>query len=260
MLKNIFTEKIKIKDIPLASMDTIDLTRVPQHIAIIMDGNGRWAKEQGKIRTFGHSAGAQTLRSIVKIANQVGVKVLSVYAFSTENWKRPVTEVNFIMKLLSTYLTAELDELNEYNVKMRFMGSREGLPVAVQKKMDHALEITKNNTGIILNVAINYGGQDEIIRAVRNIAELAKEGKLDPAAINKETIEDNLYSSQLPPPDLLIRTGGDLRVSNFMLWQIAYAEIWTCKTYWPAFTQEEFLEAIKSFQGRDRRYGGLNKK
>lgn len=260
MLKDIFTKRIKIKDIPLAATDSIDLHNVPKHIAIIMDGNGRWAKEQGKVRTFGHSAGAQTLRSIVKIAKVVGVKVLSVYAFSTENWKRPVTEVNFIMTLFSKYLTAELEELNENNVQMRFMGSRKGLPQAVQKKMDHALEMTKNNTGIILNVAINYGGQDEIIWAVQNIAVAVKAGKLEPENITKELFEDNLYSKELPPPDLLIRTGGDLRVSNFMLWQIAYAEIWTCDTYWPAFTQEMLLKAIESYQKRDRRYGGLNKK
>jgi undecaprenyl diphosphate synthase len=260
MLKDIFTKRIKIKDIPLAATDNIDLNNVPQHVAIIMDGNGRWAKEQGKIRTFGHSAGAQTLRSIVKIAEAVGVKVLSVYAFSTENWKRPITEVNFIMNLLSEYLTGELDELNEYNVKMRFMGDKDALPKAIQKKMDYAIKITENNTGIILNVAINYGGQDEIIRAVKNIATLVQQGKMEPKDINKEVIENNLYSRQLPPPDLLIRTGGDLRVSNFMLWQIAYAEIWTCQTYWPAFTQENFLEALESYQKRDRRYGGLNKK
>ncbi len=260
MLKKVFAKKTKIKDILLATTDTIDLNNVPKHIAIIMDGNGRWAKEQGKIRTYGHSAGAQTLRSIVKMADKVGVKILSVYAFSTENWKRPITEVNFIMKLLIKYLTAELDELNEYNVKMRFMGSREGLPQAVQEKMDYALKMTENNTGIVLNVAINYGGQDEILRAVKNLAAMAKEGKINPDKITKEIFEDNLYSRQLPPPDLLIRTGGDLRVSNFMLWQIAYAEIWTCRTYWPAFTQEMLLEAIKSYQQRDRRYGGLNKK
>jgi undecaprenyl diphosphate synthase len=260
MLKNFFAKRIKIKDIPLAATDNIDLSNVPKHVAIIMDGNGRWAKQQGKIRTFGHSAGAQTLRSIVKIADVVGVKILSVYAFSTENWKRPVTEVNFIMELLSDYLTAELDELNEYNVKMRFMGDKDALPPAIQKKMEHAIKITADNTGLILNVAINYGGQDEILRAVRKIASKVQQGEIKPEAIDKKLFEDNLYSRQLPPPDLLIRTGGDLRVSNFMLWQIAYAEIWTCQTYWPAFTQENFLEAIASYQQRDRRYGGLNKK
>ena len=260
MLTDIFTKRTKIKDIPLAATDNIDLHNVPQHIAIIMDGNGRWAKEQGKVRTFGHSAGAQTLRSIVKIAEVIGVKVLSVYAFSTENWKRPVTEVNFIMELFSKYLTAELDELHEYNVKMRFMGDKDALPSAIQKKMDYAMKVTEKNTGIILNVAINYGGQDEIIRAVKQIASSVQHDQLNINDINKKMFEDYLYSRELPPPDLLIRTGGDLRVSNFMLWQIAYAEIWTCQTYWPAFTQELFLEAIQSYQKRDRRYGGLNKK
>lgn len=260
MLKNLFRPSGKIKNDPPAEIVDIDLANVPNHIAIIMDGNGRWAKAQGKPRTFGHNAGAKTLRTIVKFADRLGVKVLSAYAFSTENWKRPITEVNFIMELLSRYLTDEIDEFNANNVQVRFMGSREGLPEIVQKKMDYALNATKNNTGIILNLAINYGGQAEIIHAVHNIAEQVKNGVLNPEDIDAALLEDNLYSRQLPPPDLLIRPGGDLRVSNFMLWQIAYAEIWTTETFWPAFTQEMLLDAIRSYQKRDRRYGGLNTK
>jgi len=164
------------------------------------------------------------------------------------------------MELLSRYLTDEIDEFNENNVQVRFMGSREGLPKVVQEKMDYALKATCNNTGIILNLAINYGGQAEILHAVQSIAQQVKDGKLEPQAIDIQMVEDNLYSRQLPPPDLLIRPGGDLRVSNFMLWQIAYAEIWTTDTYWPAFTQEMLLDAIRSYQKRDRRYGGLNSK
>ena len=250
----------KVKNDPPIPVSDVDLNNIPQHIAIIMDGNGRWAKAQGKPRTYGHNVGAKTLRTIVKFANSLGVKVLSAYAFSTENWKRPITEVNFIMDLLSRYLTDEIDEFNENNVQVRFMGSREGLPEVVKQKMDYALQATKDNTGIILNLAINYGGQAEIVHAVQNIAELVKDGRLEPKDIDIELFEDNLYSRQLPPPDLLIRPGGDLRVSNFMLWQIAYAEIWTTETYWPAFTQEMLLEAIRSYQKRDRRYGGLNAK
>jgi len=258
MFKNIFTNSTSTKNIPVVEIKDLDRERMPQHIAIIMDGNGRWAKAQGKPRTFGHNQGAKTLKNIVRFADKLGVKVLSAYVFSTENWKRPITEVNFIMELLSRYLTNEIDEFNENNVQVRFMGSREGLPEVICKKMDHALEATKNNTGIILNLAINYGGQAEILQAVRGIAEQVKNCQLEPSEINKVVFENNLYSRQLPSPDLLIRPGGDFRVSNFMLWQIAYAEIWTTESYWPAFTQEMLLEAIRDFQKRDRRYGGLN--
>lgn len=239
------------------NIDGLDMNNIPKHIAIIMDGNGRWAKAQGKVRTFGHQAGAETLKTIVRAADKLGVKVISAYAFSTENWKRPVTEVNFIMELLSRYLTNEIDEFNENNVQVRFIGSRQGLPDIVQRKMDHAVETTKNNTGIILNLAINYGGQAEILHAVRTIAAEAAAGSLDVADIDNKVIEEHLYTNGLPAPDLLIRPGGDLRISNFLLWQIAYAEIWTTKAFWPEFTPDHLVEAILSYQGRERRFGGL---
>lgn len=235
----------------------IDLEKVPQHIAIIMDGNGRWAKAQGKPRTFGHQAGAETLKNIVKTADKIGVKIISAYAFSTENWKRPVTEVNFIMELLSRYLTSEIEEFHKNNVKVRFMGSREGLPETVKKKMEYAEKVTADNTGIVLNLAINYGGQAEILHAVQNIVSDVQSGLLQVEDINSQKFEDYLYTRGLPAPDLLIRPGGDLRISNFMLWQIAYAEIWTTEVYWPAFTPEMFLEAVKAYGERERRYGGL---
>ena len=240
-------------------VDTLGLNpqRIPAHIAIIMDGNGRWAKAQGKVRTYGHQVGAQTLKTIVRFAGQIGVKAITAYAFSTENWKRPVTEVKFIMELLSYYLTAEIDELNANNVQMRFSGSREGLPPAILKKMDAAVATTKNNTGIILNLAINYGGQAEILQAIQRIAADTEKGLLKVEDIQAETFENYLYTAGLPAPDLLIRPGGDNRISNFMLWQIAYAEIWTTDAYWPAFTPEMFLQAIKEYQGRERRFGGL---
>lgn len=239
------------------NIDGLDMNNIPKHIAIIMDGNGRWAKAQGKVRTFGHQAGAETLKTIVRAADKLGVKVISAYAFSTENWKRPVTEVNFIMELLSRYLTNEIDEFNENNVQVRFIGSRQGLPGIVKRKMDHAVETTKNNTGIILNLAINYGGQAEILHAVRTIAAEAAAGSLDVADIDNKVIEEHLYTNGLPAPDLLIRPGGDLRISNFLLWQIAYAEIWTTKAFWPEFTPDNLVEAILSYQGRERRFGGL---
>ena len=260
MFKNLFTEAGKIKNDPLLAAHNVDMNNIPKHIAIIMDGNGRWAKAQGKPRTYGHNVGAKTLRTIVKFANSLGVKVLSAYAFSTENWKRPITEVNFIMELLSRYLTDEIDEFNENNVQVRFMGSREGLPKVVQEKMDYALKATCNNTGIILNLAINYGGQAEILEAVKKVAAEVKKGLLTIDEINLKSFEGYLYTKDLPPLDLLIRTGGDFRVSNFMLWQIAYAEIWNTGIYWPDFSGEIFLQAVQDFQKRDRRFGGLNTK
>jgi len=260
MLNTLFNKGNKSSNVPMPSIIGIDLERVPQHIAIIMDGNGRWAKQQGKPRTYGHTVGAQTLRTIVRFADKLGIKVISAYAFSTENWKRPITEVSFIMELLGHYLTSEIEEMNANNVQMRFMGSREGLPKIICEKMDHAMQATKNNTGVILNLAINYGGQAEILQATRLLAEKVLKKELQPSDIDGKVFEDCLYSRQLPPPDLLIRPGGDLRVSNFMLWQIAYAEIWTTKIYWPAFTPEMLVEAIRDYQKRDRRFGGLNKK
>ena len=257
MFKGLFQTKSKAKNPVVVDTTGLDMNNIPQHIAIIMDGNGRWAKAQGKVRTFGHQAGAETLKTIVRAADKLGVKVVSAYAFSTENWKRPVTEVSFIMELLSRYLTNEIDEFNENNVQVRFIGSREGLPEIVKQKMDHAIEATKDNTGIILNLAINYGGQAEILHAVRSIAAEAAAGKLAVEDIDNKVVEDHLYTQGLPAPDLLIRPGGDLRISNFLLWQIAYAEIWTTKTFWPDFTPDHLVEAILAFQGRDRRFGGL---
>lgn len=235
----------------------LDMNNIPQHIAIIMDGNGRWAKAQGKARTFGHKAGAETLKTIVRAADKLGVKVLTVYAFSTENWKRPLEEVNYIMDLLCLYLTKEIDEFNANNVQVRFIGTRQGMSQKVLEKMDYALKATQDNTGIILNIAVNYGSQLEIVEAVRKIAAQAVAGKLAVEAIDEGVVEANLYTAGLPAPDLLIRPGGDVRISNFLLWQIAYAEIYYTKTYWPDFKPEDLVDAIRVFQGRERRYGGL---
>jgi undecaprenyl diphosphate synthase len=242
------------------NVDGLDMDNIPQHVAIIMDGNGRWAKARGKIRTQGHKVGAETLKTIVRAADTLGIKAITAYAFSTENWKRPVTEVHFIMELLSRYLTSEIEEFKENNVQVRFMGSREGLPDIVIEKMDHAIEETKNDTGIILNLAINYGGQAEILHAVKSIAQQVADGTLKVEDIDAPVFENNLYSKGLPAPDLLIRTGGDLRVSNFLLWQIAYSEIWTTQVFWPDFTPDMLVEAIKMYQKRERRFGGLVQK
>lgn len=257
MFKGLFQTRSKAKNTVEVDTTGLDMNNIPQHIAIIMDGNGRWAKAQGKVRTFGHQAGAETLKTIVRAADKLGVKVISAYAFSTENWKRPVTEVNFIMELLSRYLTNEIEEFNENNVQVRFIGSRDGLPDIVREKMDHAIEETRNNTGIILNLAINYGGQAEILHAVKTIAAEAAAGTLAVEEIDNQVVEEHLYTSGLPAPDLLIRPGGDLRISNFLLWQIAYAEIWTTKTFWPDFTPDHLVDAVLAYQGRERRFGGL---
>lgn len=261
MLKKMFESKDKTKSIHEKFIENhLEPSLIPKHVAVIMDGNGRWAKEQGKPRTYGHYAGAERLKEIVRIADNIGVKALSAYAFSTENWKRPAAEVNFIMKLLDRYLTNEIETFQKNNVCVRFMGSRDGLPENVQEKMDNAILKTKNNTGIILNLAINYGGQAEIIEAAKKIAVEVKDGLLSIDEINLKNFENYLYTKDLPPLDLLIRTGGDSRVSNFMLWQIAYSEIWNTGIYWPDFSGDIFLQAVQDFQKRDRRFGGLNTK
>ncbi|MCQ2372621.1 MAG: isoprenyl transferase [Phascolarctobacterium sp.] len=255
MFKNFFQ---KAPNNIVVDTTDLDMNNIPQHIAIIMDGNGRWAKAQGKVRTYGHKAGAEVLKTIVRAADKIGVKVLTVYAFSTENWKRPLEEVNFIMDLLCLYLTKEIDEFNANNVQVRFIGTRQGMSEKVLEKMDYALEATKDNTGIILNIAVNYGSQLEIVEAVRKIAAQAAAGEIVAADIDEATIENNLYTAGLPAPDLLIRPGGDVRISNFLLWQIAYAEIYYTKTYWPDFKPEDLVDAIRVFQGRERRFGGLS--
>lgn len=258
MFKGLFQSKKSSPETgSIYTSEDLDRGNIPRHVAIIMDGNGRWARARGKLRTYGHQAGAETLKNIVKAADRMGIKVVSAYAFSTENWKRPVTEVNFIMELLSRYLTSEIEEFKENNVQVRFIGSREGLPDTVVKKMDNAVEETKNNTGIILNLAVNYGGRAEIVQAVKNIAAEVSSGHLAVADIDNAVFENNLYTKGLPAPDLLIRPGGDKRISNFLLWQIAYAEIWTTDVYWPEFTPEHLVAAVLSYQKRERRYGGL---
>lgn len=238
---------------------TIDATNIPAHVAIIMDGNGRWAKRRGMPRIFGHKAGVETLRSIVRMASEIGVKVLTAYAFSTENWKRPADEVNFLMGLLSEYLDSEIEELDQNKVKLRFIGNTDELATSLQEKIKHAVKRTENNPGLVLNLAVNYGGRSEIVRAVRLIAEQVALGKLDEREISEDAIERHLYTAGLPDPDLLIRPSGDYRISNYLLWQLAYTEFWFTPIHWPDFKPEHFLEAIRDYQQRERRFGGLKK-
>ncbi len=238
----------------------IDMHNLPAHIAIIMDGNGRWAQARGKARTFGHQAGAETLKTIVRAANKLGIKAISAYAFSTENWKRPLAEVSFLMELISRYLASELEEFNANNVQVRFMGSRAGLPEAIRRQMDETIAATGSNTGQILNLAINYGSRREIVQAAQAVAAEVAAGRLQPADISEELLDRHMYTADLPAPDLLVRPGGDMRISNFMLWQIAYTEIWTTDVYWPDFTPANLLEAIREYQSRERRFGALGGK
>ena len=231
---------------------------VPRLVDIIMDGNGRLAKSKGLSRSAGHEAGARTLKRIVKAASRMGIEVLTVYAFSTENWKRPPLEVDFLMCLFDTFLQRELDEMHADNVRMRFIGRRDRFADRFLRRMQDAEERMARNTGIRFNVAANYGGQDEILRAARTLADRAVSGEIAPDDIDAEMFSNALDTSGDPPVDLFIRTSGDLRLSNFLLWQSAYAEFWFTDTHWPDFTPEELASAIENFAGRNRRFGGLS--
>ncbi|MFC5472050.1 isoprenyl transferase [Cohnella suwonensis] len=230
---------------------------VPEHVAIIMDGNGRWAKARGLPRVAGHHNGMKAVKRVTKAADRIGVKVLTLYAFSTENWKRPQSEVEYIMKLPQEFLSLELGELIENNVQVRMMGRRELLPVHTLAAIEEAIERTKNNTGLILNFALNYGSRLEIVDAVKALAKQAAAGELNPEDIGEADICGQLLSSGLRDPDLLIRTSGELRLSNFMLWQLAYSEFWFTDMYWPEFDEQHLYDAVREYQRRARRYGGL---
>ena len=240
--------------------DRINWQRLPRHVAVIMDGNGRWAQGKGLIRTAGHKAGVKTLKDVLKTAIDLRIEALTVYAFSTENWKRPRPEVEFLMKLFSEYLLKELEEMNDYNVRIRFIGRMEGMPEGLQRQMREAEALMKDNTGIRFNVAANYGGQDELIRAAQSLARQAPEGKIAPEDIDAEAVEQELDTAGDPPVDLVIRTSGDQRLSNFLLWQSAYAEFYFTDVNWPDFTPACFVDAMVDFAGRDRRFGGLTNK
>ena len=240
--------------------DRINWQRLPRHVAVIMDGNGRWAQGKGLIRTAGHKAGVKTLKNVLKTAIDLRIEAMTVYAFSTENWKRPRPEVEFLMKLFSEYLLKELEEMNDYNVRIRFIGRMEGMPEGLQRQMREAEALMKDNTGIRFNVAANYGGQDELIRAAQSLTRQAAEGKIAPEDIDAEAIEQELDTAGDPPVDLVIRTSGDQRLSNFLLWQSAYAEFYFTDVNWPDFTPACFVDAMVDFAGRDRRFGGLTNK
>jgi len=228
---------------------------IPAHIAIIMDGNGRWAKEHGLPRIAGHKEGVESVRDTVEVCGQLGVKFLTLYAFSTENWKRPRDEVSLLMRLLLSAIRDETDKLHKNNVRMKSIGEIENLPREIQAELADATEKTQHNTGLTLTLALSYSGRWDITNAVKHIAEEIIQHRLTPETISEKTISQFLSTKEIPEPDLLIRTGGDMRVSNFLLWQIAYAELYVSPLYWPQFRREELYTAIKDFQHRERRFG-----
>ncbi|MEB2343446.1 MAG: isoprenyl transferase [Deltaproteobacteria bacterium] len=228
---------------------------VPRHVAIIMDGNGRWAERRGLDRIEGHRAGIESVRAVVRAAHELGVGQLTLYAFSTENWNRPKGEVDALMGLLEHYLDAELAELQRNRIRLRAMGRLERLPASVRAKLDHAICSTRDNSEMVVLFALSYGGRTEIVDAARRIAREAEQGKLDPEQIDEKVFAAYLYQPDLPEPDLLIRTGGESRISNFLLWQIAYSEIHVTDVMWPDFRKNDLVEAILSYQNRERRYG-----
>ncbi len=230
------------------------LDRVPRHVAIIMDGNGRWAISRGLPRIAGHKAGTENLRRIIRASVEFGIRYLTIYAFSTENWGRPTEEVQGLLRILEDVIDRELDELHKEGVQLRHIGRLERLSPSLQDKVLAAVDLTKNNDRLILNIAFNYGGRDEIVQAIQH---MIRDG-VHPEAVTDELVSRYLYTAGVPDPDLLIRTSGELRISNFLIWQAAYAELYITPTYWPDFGKDEFRRALQTFAQRDRRYGGVS--
>ena len=237
-------------------MENIDMENLPKHIAIIMDGNRRWAKDRGLETRDGHKAGAKALEDISSFCNKIGIKYLTVYAFSTENWKRSKEEVSALMAILRLHLDSFFKEKDKQNIKIKVAGDINGLSKSLQKSVKKAIETTKNNTGLTLNIAFNYGGRPELIKAMKEIATEIKENKIDVEDINEELISNHLYTAGQPDPDLLIRTSRELRTSNFLPWQLVYSEFYFPDKHWPEFGEEDLLEAIRVYQKRNRRFGG----
>jgi len=241
----------------MAEFDSISeaMPRIPQHVAIIMDGNGRWAEQRGISRSDGHKQGLESLRAAVRGANDLGIQWLTLYAFSLENWNRPKLEVASLMGLLERYLELEINEVMEKGIQLRSIGRPERLPTRLRKKVDEAIERTRNNSKMTLVFALSYGGRSEIVDATRKLLRDAELGKIDPESLDEKTFAAYLYDPEVPDPDLLIRTGAELRVSNFLLWQIAYTEIYSTDVMWPDFGERELVDAIRDYQNRERRFG-----
>ena len=245
-----------IKNIKINKNKLFDKDKLPQHIAIIMDGNGRWAERRGLPRSVGHREGAKTVRRVIINCVDFNIPILTIFAFSTENWKRPKKEIIYLIKLFERVLSKEKANLVKNNIKINFIGRLDNLPNSLIEKMKELHESTKRNNKLILNIAINYSGRTEIVDALKSILLKIDNKKLSIEEINENTIRDNLYTHNLPDPDLLIRTAGEMRISNFMLWQIAYTELWVTPVFWPDFNENNLVEAIRNFQKRVRKYGG----
>jgi undecaprenyl diphosphate synthase len=257
-MKDLF-EVLKPGSKDWALANTIDPNRLPAHIAIIMDGNGRWAKRRSLPRAAGHKAGVEAVRTTVETCTRLGIQALTLYAFSVENWKRPRAEVDTLWRLLRVYLRRELPEILSNGIRFTCMGRLDGLPPQVRQELQNAIDATARNRGMRLNVAINYSGRAELVDAINAIVEDARlEGRLRDLRIDEEAIASRLYTADLPDPDLLIRTSGEMRISNFLLWQIAYAELYVTDTLWPDFRRANLMHAILDYQKRDRRFGGLS--
>lgn len=233
----------------------LDLQNLPRHIAIVMDGNGRWAEKRKKPRLFGHKVGADSVRDIVEVSREIGLEILTLYAFSSENWSRPNGEVNGLMAILKSYLTSELSRMLKNDIRLTCIGDMAMLPDGVRSVLMESIKKTSANRSLTLNLALSYGSRNEIVRAVHLLAEKCTRGDLSPADIDIPMVADHLYTSGMADPDLLIRTGGECRLSNFLLWQVSYAEIYFSPVMWPDFRKKEFLQAIADFQGRERRFG-----
>ncbi|KUY15986.1 di-trans,poly-cis-decaprenylcistransferase [Elizabethkingia miricola] len=233
----------------------IDMTKLPKHVAIIMDGNGRWAKSRGEERTYGHRSAIQSVRNAINACNEIHIPYLTLYTFSTENWNRPEDEVSTLMSLLSETLLNEADEIYTKGLRLKVIGDVSKMPEMVREQLQNVMDLTENNKGGTLVLALNYGSQDEIIHAVKSIAKDAKDGKINPEDINNQLFESHLYTKDMPPVDLMIRTSGEIRISNFLLWQIAYAELQFLDIFWPDFTKDDFFNCILNYQYKERRYG-----
>ena len=235
----------------------LDINQLPVHIAIIMDGNGRWAKKRLLNRIKGHEKGSKTVRTVVRCCREIGIRYLTLYAFSTENWQRPKKEVDALMVLLIKFLQSELNELVENNIRLRVIGQVDRLPSEVRNALQETMAATKDKTGMDLILALSYGGRAEIVAMVQTLADKIKRGLVEPESITAEMVADHLYTRDIPDPDLLIRTSGEMRISNFLLWQIAYSEIFVTPTLWPDFSKDELLQILQHYQRRERRFGAV---
>jgi undecaprenyl diphosphate synthase len=245
-------------DVTPAGLLDIAKERLPRHIAVIMDGNGRWAGQRGLPRIEGHRQGATSVRRVTEECVRLGIEQLTLYCLSSENWKRPAEELGFLLELLQRYLGEERSAIMQHNIRVRWIGRREGMPQDAVEALDETARYSARNTGLCVCLAINYGGRAEVVDAVRQIALESQNGSLEPSAITEDTFSAHLYTAAMPDPDLLIRTASEMRISNFLLWQISYAEIWVTDVYWPDFDEAQLHAALRAYAARDRRFGGLN--